>query len=48
MFLYAKIIFSCLDLLSDIREVRHELRVLPKNLNDAYVPLTALFVMSDS
>ncbi|KAM7189880.1 hypothetical protein V8F33_009789 [Rhypophila sp. PSN 637] len=36
MFLYAKVVFSCLDLLSDVREVRKELLVLPKDLNDAY------------
>lgn len=37
MFLYAKVLFGCLDLLSDIREVRKELVVLPNDLNDAYV-----------
>ena len=35
MFLYAKVILSCLDFLSDIREVRKELEVLPTNLDDA-------------
>ncbi len=37
MFLYAKVILSCIDLLSDIREVRQELGVLPTSLHQAYV-----------
>ena len=37
MFLYAKVILSCIDLLSDIREVRQELGVLPTSLHEAYV-----------
>lgn len=35
MFLYAKVLFSCLELLSDVQEVRKELVVLPKDLNAA-------------
>lgn len=37
MFLYARIMLGNIELLSDIEDIRKELRVLPENLNEAYV-----------
>ncbi|KAL6403418.1 NACHT domain protein [Ilyonectria robusta] len=36
MFLYARIMLGNIELLSDIEDIRKELRVLPENLNEAY------------
>ncbi|KAK2612783.1 hypothetical protein QQS21_001235 [Conoideocrella luteorostrata] len=36
MFLYAQIMLSSISLLSDIEEIRNELRVLPESLDQAY------------
>lgn len=35
MFLYVKIVFSMIELLSDIKSIREELKVPPKDLDDA-------------
>ena len=35
MFLYARILLSSIEFLDDIQSIREELRVLPKDLEDA-------------
>lgn len=35
MFLYAKVLLSSIELLTDTRSIREELRVLPEDLNAA-------------
>ena len=35
MFLYAKILLSSIELLTDVTAIREELKVLPEDLNDA-------------
>ncbi|MCJ1267692.1 hypothetical protein MMC22_007578 [Lobaria immixta] len=36
MFLYAKVLLSSIELLTDVKSIREELRVLPENLDAAY------------
>jgi hypothetical protein len=35
MFLYAKVFLSSIELLTDVKSIREELRVLPENLDAA-------------
>jgi hypothetical protein len=35
MFLYVKVILSCLQDLNDLTEIRNEIEALPKNFHDA-------------
>lgn len=37
MFLYVRIVFDNAELFNDPEEIKNELRVLPLDLNDAYV-----------